>query len=88
MATELMQEAVQCLAQLSDEQVRQTIIYIKSFPLQKQPLQNSKTPEERLLAAKAVENLLSMSFVSTNNISKDGGAEAAEAALKKYESIS
>ena len=50
-------------------------------------MQNSKTPEERELARKALDNILAMSFKGSTDVSKDGSKEAANAVMRKYESL-
>lgn len=53
----------------------------------KQPLQNSKTPEEREKAKQAYEELIAMARSAKQEISLNGQKEAAEAIWEKYESL-
>ena len=87
-AVALRQRAIRSIDLLDDEQTLNVITYIEALPKAKRPMQNSKTPEERELAKKALDELLAMSFKSTNNVSKDGAKEVAEAVMRKYESLS
>ncbi len=58
-----------------------------AIPDKKQPLQNSKTPEERVKAKQAYEDLIAMARPAKQEISLNGQKEAAEAIWEKYESL-
>ncbi len=58
-----------------------------TIPGKKQPLQNSKTPEEREKAKQAYEELVAMARPAKQEISLNGQKEAAEALWRKYENL-
>ncbi len=87
-AVALRQEVLQYLYLLNDEQIRQTINYLKSFHLGKTKFSNSKSPEERELARQAFEDILVMSRSAKHDISLNGEIESANVLKEKYESIS
>lgn len=55
--TAVKQKAIRYIEQLDDEETLRVIAYIETFPKKEKALQNSKTPEERLAAAKAFKDL-------------------------------
>ena len=57
------------------------------IPEKKQPLQNSKTTEEREKAKQAYEALVAMARPAKQEISLNGQQEAAEALWRKYENL-
>ena len=58
-----------------------------TIPRKKQPLQNSKTPEEREKAKQAYYDLLATARPAKKEISLNGQQEAAEALWRKYENL-
>lgn len=86
-AVALRQRAIRSIDLLDDEQTLNVITYIETLPKAKRPMQNSKTPEERELAKKALDNILTMSFKGSTDVSKDGSKEVANAVMRKYESL-
>lgn len=58
--TAVKQKAIRYIEQLDDEQALRVIAYIETFPKKESGLQNSKTPEERIAAAKAFADLEKM----------------------------
>ena len=86
-AMPLRQRAINYIDTLDDEQTLSVIMFIESMPGKKQPLQNSKTPEERVKAKQAYEDLIAMARPAKQEISLNGQKEAAEAIWEKYESL-
>ena len=86
-AMPLRQRAINYIDTLDDEQTLRVIMFIESMPRKKQPLQNSKTPEERAKAKQAYEELLTMSRPEKQEVSLNGRKETAEALWRKYESL-
>lgn len=86
-AMPLRQQAINYIDTLDDEQTLSVITFIESMPRKKQPLQNSKTPEERAKAKEALDELFAMSRPAKHEISLDGRKEISEALWRKYESL-
>ena len=72
---------------LDDEQTLNVITFIESLPKVKLELQNSKTPEERALAEKSFNELLTCCRGSKQPISLTGHQEVADTLWHKYESL-
>ena len=72
---------------LDDEQTLSVIMFIESMPRKNEPLQNSKTPEQRAKAKQALDELFAMGRPSKHEISLNGSKEAAQTMRRKYESI-
>ncbi len=87
-AMALKQKVISYLDNLDDEQTLSVIKFIESMPKEKNSLQNSKTPEERVLAAKSLAELDKMIFNPKLENSLDGRKERVEALWRKYESLS
>ena len=87
-AVALKQKAISYLDNLDDEQTFSVIRFIESMPKEKNSLQNSKTPEERVLATKSLAELDKMIFNPKSENSLDGRKERVEALWRKYESLS
>ena len=64
------------------------LVFAKSLTNSKETLQNSKTPAERIRAAKALAELETMNFIPKAEISLEGRKERFEALWRKYESLS
>ena len=62
-AVALRQRAIRSIDLLDDEQTLNVITYIETLPKTKRPMQNSKTPEERELAKKALDELIPIFFL-------------------------
>ena len=86
-AMPLKQRAINYIDTLDDEQTLSVIMFIESMPKKKQPLQNSKTPEERVKAKQALDDLFAMARPAKQEISLNGRKEAAAALWRKYESL-
>ena len=87
-AMALRQKAISYLDNLNDEQTLSVIMFIESMPKEKNSLQNSKTPEERTLAAKSLAELDTMVFNPKPESSLDGRTERVNSLWRKYESLS
>lgn len=87
-AMPLRQQVMDYVDQLDDEKTELVLVFAQSLTNTKQTLQNSKTPAERIVAAKALAELEAMSFTPKTEISLDGRKERAEALWRKYESLS
>ena len=61
-AMPLRQQVMQYVDQLDDEQTLRVITFIKTLHRSDAPLQNSKTPAERVAAEKALSELEGMTF--------------------------
>ncbi|MBQ8680774.1 MAG: hypothetical protein IJ530_16090 [Treponema sp.] len=86
-AMALRQRAINYIDTLDDEQTLRVISFIETLPRKNQPLQNSKTPEERAKAKQALDELFAMSRPAKHEISLDGRKEVAEALWRKYEGL-
>lgn len=86
-AMPLRQRAINYIDTLDDEQTLSVIMFIESMPGKKQPLQNSKTPEEREKAKQALDDFFAMARPSKEEVSLNGKKEAATALWRKYESL-
>lgn len=86
-AMALRQRAINYIDTLDDEQALSVITFIESLPRKNQPLQNSKTPEERVKAKQALDELFAMGRPAKHEISIDGKKEVAEVLWRKYESL-
>ena len=87
-AMALRQQVIDYVDQLDDEKTQLVLFFVKSLTNTKPTLQNSKTPTERIQAAKALAELENMNFTPKAEISLDGRKERAEAMWRKYESLS
>ena len=86
-AMPLRQQVMQYVDQLDDEQTLRVITFIETLHRSDAPLQNSKTPAERVAAEKALSELEGMTFSPKAETSMDGRAERAQALWRKYESL-
>ena len=84
-AMPLRQQVMQYVDQLDDEQTLRVITFIKTLHRSDAPLQNSKTPAERVAAEKALSELEGISPKAETSM--DGRAERAQALWRKYESL-
>lgn len=84
----LRQQVIDYVDQLDDEKTELVLVFAQSLTNTKPALHNSKTPAERIEAAKALAELENTSFVTKTEISLDGRKERAEALWRKYESLS
>lgn len=64
------------------------LVFTQTLANSSDNLHNSKTPAERIQAAKALAELESMNFIPNAEVSLDGRKERAEALWRKYESLS
>lgn len=87
-AMALRQQVIDYVDQLDDEKTQLVLVFAKSLTNTKATFQNSKTPAERMQAAKALAELETMSFTPKTEISLDGRKERTEALWRKYESLS
>ena len=88
MAVALKQKAISYIDMLDEEQTMRVITQIESLPAVHNPLQNSKTEEERKVAVAAFEDLENMTHSSDMQISMNGRDEWMNAFWSKYESLS
>ena len=86
-AVALRQRAIRSIDLLDDEQTLNVITYIETLPKVRRPMQNSKTPKERELAKKALDELFAMARPAKHQISLNGEKEVAEVVMRKYESL-
>lgn len=85
--TALKQKVISYIDDLDSEQTLRVITFIEALPRKNEQLQNSKTPEERAQAKKALDEIFAMSRPAKQEINKDGRKEIAQAIWKKYESL-
>lgn len=85
--TALKEKVINYIDTLDDEQTLQVITFIKTLSRKNEPLQNSKTPEERAMAQKALDELFAIGRPAKHEISTDGRKEIAKALWRKYESL-
>ena len=64
------------------------LVFTQTLANSSNNLHNSKTPAERIQAAKALAELESINFTPNAEISLDGRKERTEALWRKYESLS
>ena len=83
-AMQLRQRAINYLDTLDDEQTLRVITFMEAMPRKQQSLQNSKTPEERVKAKQALDELFAMGRPAKHDVSLDGKKEATEALWRKY----
>lgn len=86
-AMALKQKVINYIDTLDDEQTLSVIMFIESMSKKKEPLQNSKTPEQRAKAKQALDELFAMGRPGKHEISLNGRKEAASAMRRKYESL-
>ena len=87
-AMALRQQVIDYVDQLDDEKTQLVLVFAKSLTNTKPTFQNSKTPAERIQAAKALAELETMTFTPKAELSPNGRKERAEALWRKYESLS
>lgn len=83
-AVQLRQRAINYLDTLDDEQTLRVITFMEAMPRKQQSLQNSKTPEERVKAKQALDELFAMGRPAKHDVSLDGKKEVTEALWRKY----
>ena len=86
-AMALKQKVINYIDTLDDEQTLSVIMFIESMPRKNEPLQNSKTPEQRAKAKQALDEIFAMGRPAKHEISLNGRKEAAQAIRRKYESL-
>ncbi len=86
-AMALKQKVINYIDTLDDEQTLSVIMFIESMPRKNEPLQNSKTPEQRAKAKQALDEIFAMGRPAKHEISLNGRKEAAQAMRRKYESL-
>lgn len=87
-AMPLRQQVIDYVDQLDDERAEMVLVFTQTLASTSNGLQNSKTPAERIQAAKALAELETMNFTPKAEVSLDGRKERAEALWRKYESLS
>lgn len=87
-AMALRQQVIEYVDQLDDERAEMVLVFTQTLANSSDNLHNSKTPAERIQAAKALAELESMNFIPNAEVSLDGRKERAEALWRKYESLS
>ena len=87
-AMPLRQQVIDYVDRLDDERAEMVLVFLQTLANADGELQNSKTPAERIQAAKALAELETMSFTPKAETSLDGRNERADALWKKYESLS
>ncbi|MBR4323025.1 hypothetical protein [Treponema sp.] len=87
-AMPLRQQVIDYVDQLDDERAEMVLVFTQTLANSSDNLRNSKTPAERIQAAKALAELESMNFIPNAEVSLDGRKERAEALWRKYESLS
>ena len=87
-AMPLKQQVMDYVDKLDDERAEMVLVFMKNLTNADENLQNSKSPAERMQAAKALAELETMSFTPKAETSLDGRNERADALWRKYESLS
>ena len=87
-AMPLRQQVMDYVDRLDDERAEMVLVFLKILTNADENSQNSKTPAERMQAAKALAELETMSFTPKAETSLDGRNERADALWRKYESLS
>ena len=87
-AMPLRQQVIDYVDQLDDERAEMVLVFTQTLANSSDNLRNSKTPAERIQAAKALAELENMNFIPNAEVSLDGRKERAEALWRKYESLS
>ena len=84
----LRQEVMDYMSELDDETTQLVLVFVRSLAENRFSLSNSKTPQQKIEAAKAFADLESMSFHIKGETSVDGRAERAARLWREYESLS
>lgn len=87
-AMPLRQQVIDYVDQLDDERAAIVLAFTQTLAKSNPNSQNSKTPAERIIAAKALAELENMDFKPKVDISLDGRKERADYLWRKYESLS
>lgn len=87
-AMPLRQQVIDYVDQLDDERAGLLLVFAQALTNTNSTLQNSKTPAERILAAKALAELETMNFTPKTETSSDGRKERTEHLWREYESLS
>ena len=87
-AMPLRQQVIDYVNRLDDERTEMVLVFMQTLANACGNLQNSKTPSERIQAAKALAELETMNFTPKSENSLDGRKERTEALWRKYESLS
>ncbi|MBO4439257.1 MAG: hypothetical protein J5798_07895 [Spirochaetaceae bacterium] len=87
-AMPLKQQVMDYVDQLDDERAEMVLVFTQTLAQSNPALQNSKTPAERIMAAKALAELETMNFKPNTETTPDGRQERTEALWRKYESLS
>ena len=82
----LKEKAISYITAFDEEELELAVSYLESIP-RRNPIQNSKTPSQRIRARQAFDEILAMSFAGSSDISKDGAKEVSEAVMREYESL-
>ncbi len=86
--TTLKKKTLSYINQLDEQKVHLILAFARSLTKKNEPLKNSKTEEQKILASKALNELEKTDFHLKTESSMDGRSERAEALWKKYESLS
>lgn len=86
-ATTLRQEVIDYVDMLDEEQTQLALVYVRNLVSPKHTHSNSKNPQERIEARKALDELFALIRPAKHEISMNGEKEAAIAMRRKYESI-
>ncbi len=84
-AMPLKQQVMDYVDKLDDERAEMVLVFLQTLANADGELQNSKTPSERIQAAKALAELETMNFTPKAETSLDGRKERAEALWRKQE---
>lgn len=82
----LKEKAINYITAFDEKELELAVSYMETLPRRKK-FGNSKSPEERLCARQAFDEIIAMSFTGSSDISKDGAKEVSDAVMRKYESI-
>jgi len=82
----LKEKAINYITAFDEKELELAVSYMETLPRRKN-FGNSKSPEERLCAQQAFDEIIAMSFTGSSDISKDGAKEVSDAVMRKYESI-
>ncbi len=87
-AMALRQEFMDYVTGLDDESMSLVLAFARTLGKNKNFLSNSKTPQQKIEAAKAFADLEGMSFRIKGETSLDGRSERAARLWREYESLS
>ena len=79
----LKEKAINYITAFDEKELELAVSYMETLPRRKN-FGNSKSPEERLCARQAFDEIIAMSFTGSSDISKDGAKEEMRAFLDSF----